>query len=178
MSDIDLSMVDSLGDFLTNEVFEIQAVTIPEGFSGITADEINLRAQTFTIPDTPVSYLSISHRTFDKRQPTRRENLSESVTMGMVETMTVKTLPFLRDWANRCATKGTNYVYPPEQRQMEFIVYHKKNDRTTAWVYNLKHVQLIGKGEISLNNDVNPIIPQLTMNTDLILEGPTVDDLK
>lgn len=176
MSDITLPMVDALGDFLTNEVFEVQFVKLPTGFTGISAEEINLRAQSFSVPDIPVNYLEVNHRTFTKSQPTHRNNYQE-VNMSIIETMTPKTFPFLRDWLNRCAKKGTNYVYPPSMRQCEIMVYHKRNDRTIAWVYNLKNVQLSTKGQVELSGDPSAIIPQLIMNTNLILEGPNVSSL-
>lgn len=176
MSDITLARVDGLGDFLTNEVYEVQFISLPTGFTGISAEDINLRCQTFNIPDTPVNYLEVNHRTFTKSQPTHRLNY-QKVTMGLIETMTPKSLPFVRDWLNRCAMKGTNYVYPPSQRQCEIMVYHKRNDKTIAWVYNLKHVQLETKGGVDLGPDPSAIIPQLEMNSNLILDGPNVSSL-
>lgn len=175
MADITLDKVDALGDYLTDEVYEVQFITIPAGLTGISAEEINLRCQTFSIPDTDVNYLEVNHRTFTKSQPTHRNNYKE-ISMTMIETMTPKTLPFLRDWMNRCAVKGTNYVFPPAQRQAEIMVYHKRNDKTIAYVYNLKHVQISTKGDIQLNDGGSPaaIIPSLTMNCNKILEGPTV----
>lgn len=178
MADITLDRVDAMGDFLTDEVYEVQFVSLPAGFTGISAEEINLRARTFEVPDTPVNYLPIEHRTFSKRQPTHREN-AQQVTMSMVETMTPKTLPFLRDWMNRCAVKGTNFIYPPSQRQCEIMVYHKRNDKTIAYVYNLKHVQIETKGSISLSDGSSPaaIMPSITLNSNKILEGPDVAHL-
>lgn len=178
MADITLDRVDALGDFLTDEVYEIQFVSIPAGMGNLSAEEINLRCTTFTIPDTEVNYLDINHRTFQKKQPTHRTNLKE-VTFTMVETMTPKTLPFLRDWANRCAVKGTNFVFPPSQRQCEVMVYHKRNDKTIAYVYNLKKCQIQTKGDIALNDGSSPaaIIPSITMNVQLIKEGPSVTEL-
>ena len=178
MADITLDIVDGLGDFLTDEVYEVQFVTIPAGFTGITAEEINFRCKTFDIADTPVNFLDITHRTFGKKQPTHRTNV-QSISMTMIETQNPKTLPFLRDWMNRCAVKGTNFVFPPSQRQCEILVYHKRNDKTTAYVYNCKKVQLETKGNITLNDGSSPgvIAPQLTMNTQLILEGPSVSEL-
>lgn len=178
MSDITLDRVDALGDFLTDEVYEVQFIQIPDGFTGITAEDINLRTRTFEVPDTDVNMLDINHRTFSKSQPTHRNNL-QSVTFTMIETMTPKTLPFLRDWMNRCAVKGTNYVFPPSERQCEIMVYHKRNDKTVAYVYNLKHVQIQTKGTIGLNDGSSPaaIIPQISMNSNKILEGPDVAHL-
>lgn len=178
MADITLDRVDALGDFLTDEVYEVQFVQLPAGFGGISAEEINLRTATFSIPDTDVNMIPIQHRTFSKEQPTHRNNLKD-VTMTMIETMTPKTLPFLRDWQNRCAVKGTNFVFPPEERQCEIMVYHKRNDKTIAYVYNLKHVQIKTKGDISLNDGSSPsaIIPQLTLSSNKILEGPSVAEL-
>ena len=178
MADITLDKVDALGDFLTDEVYEVQFITIPDGFNGITAEEINLRTATFQIPDTDVNMLSIQHRTFSKEQPTHRNNLKDA-TMTMIETMTPKTLPFLRDWQNRCAVKGTNFVFPPSQRQCEIMVYHKRNDKSIAYVYNLKHCQIKTKGDIQLNDGSSPaaIIPQLTFSSNKILEGPSVAEL-
>lgn len=178
MSDLTLDMVDALGDYLTDEVYDIQFVSIPTGFSGITADEINLRARTFEIPDTPVNYLQVDHRTFSKSQPTHRQNY-QTATLTMIETMTPKTLPFLRDWMNRCAVKGSNYVFPPSERQCEILVYHKRNDKTVAYVYNLQHVQIETKGSISLSDGSSPaaIIPSITLNSNKILEGPNIESL-
>ena len=178
MSDLTLGKIDALGDFFTNEVFDVQFVTLPTGFTGITAEDINLRCQQFTVPDTKVNYLTVNHRTFTKSQPTHRENY-QTFGMSMVETMTPKTLPFLRDWMNRCAVKGTNFVYPPSQRQCEILVYHKRNDKTIGYVYNLKHVQIEEKGTTELGGDsVNAIIPQLNLNSNLVLEGPDIKSLK
>lgn len=177
MGDITLGHVDALGDYFTNEVFDVQFISLPTGFTGISAEEINIRCQTFNVPDTKVNYLTINHRTFTKSQPTHRENY-QNCSMTMVETMTPKTLPFLRDWMNRCAKTGTNFVYPPSQRQCEILVYHKRNDKTVAWVYNLKHVQIEEKGSTELGGDsVNAIIPQLNLNSNLILQGPDVNHL-
>lgn len=178
MSDITLDRVDAMGDYLTDEVYEIQFVSLPDGFSGIDAEEINLRARTFDIPDRPVNYLKLTHRTFGKAQPTHRTNLVD-VTMQMIETMTPKTLPFLRDWMNRCAVHGNNYVFPPSQRQCEILVYHKRNDKTVAYVYNLRHVQIETKGTIGLKEGENPsaIIPQINMNCNRLLEGPDAQHL-
>lgn len=178
MADLTLDRVDAMGDYLTDEVYEVQFVSLPAGFTGINAEEINLRARTFEIPDTPVNYLQIDHRTFSKSQPTHRNNY-QSVTMTMIETMTPKTLPFLRDWMNRCAVKGLNFVYPPAQRQCEIMVYHKRNDKTIAYVYNLKHVQIETKGSISLSDGSSPaaIIPSITLNSNKILEGTDVAHL-
>ena len=39
MSDITLNRVDALGDYLTNEVYEIVVVSLPSGFTGISSDE-------------------------------------------------------------------------------------------------------------------------------------------
>ena len=179
MSEITLSRVDALGDFLTNEIYEIVVVSLPSGFTGISSDEIDLRCASISIPDTKVNYLAVQHRTFTKSQPTHRENY-QTFNMTMIETMTPKTLPFLRDWMNRCAVKGTNFIYPPSQRQCELLVYHKRNDRTVAWVYNLKHCQIEEKGSTDLQGSDNPsaIIPQLALNSNLILEGPDVNHLK
>lgn len=178
MSDLTLAKVDALGDFLTNDVYDVQFVTLPSGFTGITAEDINLRAQDFTIPDTDVQYLDVTHRTFSKSQPTNRNNLKDA-TMTMIETMTPKTLPFLRDWMNRCAMKGTNFIYPPSERQCEILVYHKRNDKTVAWVYNLKHCQIKTKGDIQLTGSGQgaAVIPSLSFSSNLILEGPSVADL-
>lgn len=178
MADITLDRVDAMGDYLTDEVYEVQFITLPTGFTGINAEEINLRARTFEVPDTPVQYLEVNHRTFTKSQPTHRANY-QSVTMQMIETMTPKTLPFLRDWMNRCAIKGSNFVYPPSQRQCEIMVYHKRNDKTIAYVYNLKHVQIETKGGISLSDGSGPnaIMPSITLNSNKILEGPDVAHL-
>lgn len=177
--DISLDRVDALGDYLTDEVYEVQFVTLPSGFTGITAEDINLRCITFQVPDTDVNYLTFTHRTFTKEQPTHRNN-AKDVSFTMVEATTVKTLPFLRDWANRCAVKGTNFVYPPSQRQCEVMVYHKRNDKTVAWVYNLKNCQLVTKGEMNFNDGSSPaaIIPNITMKTFKILEGPDVNHLR
>ena len=178
MADITLDRVDALGDYLTDEVYEVQFVSLPAGFTGISAEEINLRARTFEVPDVPVQYLEVNHRTFTKSQPTHRNNYQQ-VTMTMIETMTPKTLPFLRDWMNRCAIKGTNFVYPPSQRQCEIMVYHKRNDKTIAYVYNLKHVQIETKGSIALSDGSGPeaIKPSITLNSNKILEGPDVAHL-
>ena len=178
MADLTLDRVDAMGDFLTDEVYEVQFITLPSGFTGINAEEINLRARTFEIPDTPVNYLQVDHRTFSKSQPTHRSNYQQA-TLTMIETMTPKTLPFLRDWMNRCAIKGTNFVYPPSQRQCEIMVYHKRNDKTIAYVYNLKHVQIETKGSISLSDGSSPnaIIPSITLNTNRILEGSNINEL-
>lgn len=180
MSDITLDRIDALGDYLTDEVFDVQFVSLPSGFTGITAEDINLRCIEFNIPDTDVNYLQVNHRTFTKSQPTMRNNYKDGITMTMIETMTPKTLPFLRDWQNRCAVKGTNYIYPPSQRQCEIMVYHKRNDKTVAWVYNLKHVQISTKGDIKLggeSNTGNAIIPSLQFNSNKILEGSSVGSL-
>lgn len=179
MADITLDRVDALGDYLTDEVYDIQFVTIPTGFTGITAEDINLRCNGFTVPDTDVNYLTVTHRTFTKEQPTHRNN-AKDFTMTMVETMTPKTLPFLRDWLNRCAVKGTNFVYPPSQRQCEIMVYHKKNDKTIAWVYNLKKVQIVTKGDLNLGDGSSPnaIIPQISLKSFLVKEGPSVTELR
>lgn len=178
MADITLPRVEALGDYLTDEVYDIQFIKLPTGFTGIAAEDINLRCTTFQITDTPVNYLQVAHRTFTKSQPTHRENY-RTATMTMVETMTVKTLPFLRDWMNRCAVKGTNYVYPPSQRQCEIMVYHKRNDKTVAYVYNLKNVQIETKGDLNLSDGSSPqaYIPSISMNSMLIKEGPSVDKL-
>lgn len=178
MADITLDRVDAMGDFLTDECYEVQFVQLPNGFGGISAEEINLRTRTFEIPDTSVEYLTVNHRTFEKSQPTLRKNYQQ-VNMTMIETMTPKTLPFLRDWQNRCAVKGTNYIFPPEERQCEIMVYHKRNDKTIAYVYNLKHVQIETKGSISLSDGSGPqaIMPSLTLNCNKILEGPSVAQL-
>lgn len=180
MTDISLANVNALGDFLTDEVYEISVVSFPQGFTGISSDDVNFRCNGFTIPDTDINYLPVTHRTFSKTQPTHRNNLKDGVTLTMVETMTPKTLPFLRDWMNRCAVKGTNFVYPPEMRQCELLVYHKRNDKTVAYVYNLKNCQIITKGDIALSDGSSPqaIIPSITLNSNLILEGPDVDHLK
>lgn len=179
MGDITFERVDALGDYLTDEVYEVQFITIPSGFTGIDPEEINLRAHTFEIPDVPVNYLQVPHRTFEKSQPTHRANY-QSASMTMVETATPKSLAFLQDWMNRCAVKGTNFVYPPSQRQCEIMIYHKRNDKTVARVYNLKNVQIETKGSISLGDGSSPaaIIPSVTFNTSKILEGPNVNSLK
>lgn len=178
MADLTLARVAAMGDFLTNEVWEIQFTSLPSGFTGISAEEINLRARSISIPDPVVQYLSVNHRTFTKSQPTHRENYQE-VNMTMIETMTPKTLLFLRDWQNRCAILGTNYVYPPSQRQCEALVYHKRNDRTTALVYNLKNLQIQTKGGVELSDgeSVNAIMPQLTMNAMVIKMGTNASNL-
>jgi hypothetical protein len=177
MADITLDRVDAIGDYLTDEVYEVQFVNLYTGAS-LTAEDINLRCNTFTIPDTDVNYLTVTHRTFTKEQPTHRNN-AKDVTFTMVESMTPRTLPFLQEWANRCATKGTNFVFPPSQRQCEVLVYHKRNDKTIARVYNLKKCQLVTKGDIALGDGSSPaaIIPSITMKTQLILEGPSVSEL-
>lgn len=178
MGDITLDRVAGMGDYLTNEVYDLQFVSLPTGFSGISAEEINLRTRTFTVPDTPVNYLQVNHRTFTKSQPTHRENYQQ-VNMTMIETQTPKTRLFLRDWMNRCAVLGTNYVYPPSMRQCEILVYHKRNDKTTALVYNLKYVQIETKGQIDLSDggNVDAIMPALTLNAMVVKEGQNVGDL-
>lgn len=178
MADLTLARVAAMGDFLTNEVWEIQFTSLPSGFTGISAEEINLRARSVEIPDPVVQYLQVNHRTFTKSQPTHRENY-QTVNMTTIETMTPKTLLFLRDWQNRCAILGTNYVYPPSQRQCEALVYHKRNDRTTALVYNLKNLQIETKGSVSLGDgsSVEAIMPQLTMNAMVIKMGTNASNL-
>lgn len=178
MADLTLARVAAMGDFLTDEVWEIQFTSLPSGFTGISAEEINLRARTVEIPDPVVNYLSVNHRTFTKSQPTHRENY-QTVNMTMIETMTPKTLLFLRDWQNRCAILGTNYVFPPSQRQCEALVYHKRNDKTTALVYNLKYLQIETKGAINLSDGSGPaaIMPALTMNAMVIKMGTNVSNL-
>lgn len=178
MADLSLERVNALGDFLTDEVYEVQFVSIPSGFSGITAEDINLRCNGFSIPDTPVNYIDVTLRTFSKKQPTHRPNVVQ-MTMNMVESSNPKTLPFVRDWMNRCALKGSNFVYPEAQRQCEIMVYHKKNNKTVAWVYNFKNVQIETKGEISLSDGSSPgvITPQLTLNAILAKEGPSIADM-
>lgn len=180
MSDITLQNIDALGDYLTDEVYEISVVQFPAGFVGIDSDDINFRCNGMTISDTEVVYLEYTHRTFGKSQPTHRTNYKNDITMSLVETATPKTLTFLRDWANRCAIKGTNYVYPPEMRQAELLVYLKRNDRTTAWVWNIKNCQLATKSGITLSDGSGPqaIVPSITFNSNLILEGPNIESLK
>lgn len=178
MADLTLARVAAMGDFLTDEVWELQFTSLPKGFTGIDAEEINLRARSITIPDVPVNYLEVNHRTFTKSQPTHRVNYQQ-VSFSMIETMTPKTILFLRDWQNRCAMLGTNYVYPPSQRQCEAVVYHKRNDRTTALVYNLKYLQIETKGEIALNDGSGPaaIQPSITMNAMVIKTGTNIGNL-
>ena len=177
--DVNLSRVNAMGDYLTDEVYEIQFVSLPEGFTGISKEDINLRCSTFSIPDDPVNYLTVTHRTFSKSQPTHRLNYQQA-SMSMIETMTPNTFPFLRDWMNRCAVRGTNFIYPPSQRQCEILVYHKRNDKTIAWVTNLKHVQIETKGSTDLSNGESPsaIIPSLTLNFNEKYEGPNVRNLR
>ena len=46
MADLTLARVAAMGDFLTDEVWEIQLTQLPSGFTGISAEEINLRARS------------------------------------------------------------------------------------------------------------------------------------
>ena len=177
MADINLARVAGMGDFLTNEVYDIQFTRLPEGFTGISAEEINLRTATFQVPDVPVSYRQVTQRTFTKSQPTHRENYQQ-ITMTMIETQTPKTRLFLRDWQNRCARLGFNFVYPPSQRQCDILVYHKRNDKTTALVYRCSNVQIETKGTIDfVSESPSAIIPSLTLNAMLVLEGQDVSSL-
>lgn len=178
MSDLTLESIDSLGDYLLNNVYEIQAISLPIGITGLAAEDINLRANSMSIPDLSVNYIPITHRTFTKEQPTHRTNITE-VTFTMLETSKPKTLPFLRDWANLCAMKETNFISTPEQRKMDFLVYLKTNDEI-AWVWQLQKCQIVTKGNIDLSDgsSANAIIPNIQMKCQMILEGPTVSELK
>lgn len=178
MADITLARVAALGDFLTDEVWEIIFISLPQGFTGISAEEINLRARTLDVPDVPVNYLQVNHRTFTKSQPTHRENY-QTITMQTIETATPKTMLFIRDWQNRCAMLGTNYVYPPSQRQCSALAYHKRNDRTTALVYRFDNLQIETGRSVSLGDGSSPaaIMPSIQMNAMVTRMGTSVADL-
>lgn len=178
MADLTLARVAAMGDYLTDEVWEIQFVSLPTGFTGISAEEINLRARTLDVPDVQVNYLTVNHRTFTKSQPTHRENY-QTITMSTIETATPKTLLFIRDWQNRCAMLGTNYVYPPSQRQCSALAYHKRNDRTTALVYRFDNLQIETGRAVTLGDGSSPaaIQPSIQMNAMVTRMGTSVADL-
>lgn len=178
MADLTLARVAAMGDFLTDEVWCLEFTSLPAGFTGIAAEEINLRARTLDVPDVPVNYLQVNHRTFTKSQPTHRENYQQ-ITMTTIETANPKTLLFIRDWQNRCAMLGSNYVFPPSQRQCTALAYHKRNDRTTALVYQFNNLQIESGRQVTLNDGSGPaaIMPSITMNAMVIRMGTSVADL-
>lgn len=178
MADITLARVAAMGDYLTDEVWEIQFTSLPSGFTGISAEEINLRARSLDVPDVPVNYLQVNHRTFTKSQPTHRENY-QTITMSTIETATPKTLLFIRDWQNRCAVLGTNYVFPPSQRQCTALAYHKRNDRTVALVYQFNNLQIETGRAVTLSDGSGPaaIMPSIQMNAMVIRMGTNVANL-
>ena len=74
---------------------------------------------------------------------------------------------------------GTNYVYPPSQRQCSALAYHKRNDKTTALVYRFDNLQIeTGRG-VSLGDGSSPaaIMPSIQMNAMVTRMGTSVADL-
>jgi hypothetical protein len=177
MSDLTIDVVDGMGDFLTDEVYELVFTSLYKGAS-VSSQQLNILARGLVIPDTPVNYMQVTHRTFTKSQPVTRTNY-QTVQLSMVELKTPQSMPFLRDWQNRCAMKGTNYVYPPDERQCQILVYHKNNNKDIVYYYKIVNAQIENKGSITLSEGSSPkeIAPQVQLNAMAVLEGPDLSDL-
>lgn len=153
---VSLQEVYELTDFATDNLWYMSFITMPKlpGIS-ITAKELNLRCQKFTVPTTSIQYVDFKLHNHDKHQPVVTKQPAE-ISIPLIETKDMKSSKFLTAWREVCCKSNTNYVSDPLARRAEIQFYHFGNQHEIIYTYKIKYVEFKDAGSIEYGDGSSP----------------------
>lgn len=152
---VTLQEVYSLTDFATDNLWYMDFIKMPTTSFNLSANELNMRCQSFSVPSTSVKDLSFTLHNHVKHQSTITVQPQE-VTIPFVETQDMNTTKWLIAWREVCSRTNTNYVSLPEQRRATIQFYTYTGQQNINYTYKIEWCELRDIGSISYNDGSNP----------------------
>ncbi len=135
MGYLNLSQINSLPDVMKDSKWYVRFAKMPN-VSGITANEIDLRAVTMDVPRASTGIIDVTIRENTIRIPGRK-TYTQTLTLNMIETVDMKTMQFLKDWRELCNQYNTNKIATKADREATLLLYHCNDRWDEAWQYKI-----------------------------------------
>lgn len=149
MADIvTLDEVYALPDIATNNIWQLDFIKLPKTGVDITAKDINIRCQQFSMPSTSVQDLSVRLHNHVRHQSTITVQPTQ-ITIPLLETKDMRSTKFCVAWREICSRTNDNYVSLQADREatIQFYMYSPQHD--IIYTYLIEHVEFRNMGEIT-----------------------------
>ena len=169
---VTLQEVYNLTDFATNNLWYMDFIKMPKTDISMTANELNIRCQSFTVPSVAVKDLPITLHNHVKHQSSTTTQPTE-ITIPFIETQDMKTTQWLVSWRNVCSRPNDNYVSLPEDRRATIQFYTYSNQQDIIYTCRIEYCELRNIGNIEYVDGSTPgaIIRSCTLNCGAVHEG-------
>lgn len=169
---VTLQEVYDLTDFATNNLWYMDFIKMPTTSVAMTANEINMRCQSFTVPSVAVKDMTVTLHNHVKHQSTITTQPTE-ITIPFIETLDMKTTKWLVAWREVCSRSNTNYVSLPDARRATIQFYTYSGQHNIIYTCKIEYCELRSIGNIEYTDGGTPgaIIRSCTLNCGAVSEG-------
>ena len=152
---VTLQEVYNLTDFATNNLWYLDFIKMPTTGVVMSANELNIRCQSFTVPSVSVKDMPVTLHNHVKHQSTTTTQPTE-VTIPFIETMDMKTTKWLVAWRDVCSRPNDNYVSLPDARRATIQFYTYSGQQNIIYTYKIEYCELREIGSIDYTNGDSP----------------------
>lgn len=171
---VTLQEVYDLTDFATDNLWYMDFIKMPYSPYSMSANDLNMRCQQFTVPSTSVKNLQFTLHNHVKHQSTTTTQPTE-ITIPFVETQDMATTKWLIGWRETCSKTNTNYVSTPELRRATIQFYTYTGQQEINYMYRIEWCELRDIGTITYGDGSNPnaIIRQVKLQCGAVYDNFT-----
>lgn len=168
---VTLKEVYNLTDFATNNLWYMDLIKMPVTPVVMSANEINMRCQSFSMPAIAVKNLAVTMHNHVKHQSTTTTQPTE-ISIPFVETLDMKTTRWLVAWRDVCSRPNDNYVSLPDARRATIQFYTYSGQQNIIYTYRIEYCELRSIGNIEYTNGSDPgaIIRNCTLQCGAVTE--------
>ena len=152
---VTLQEVYNLTDFATNNLWYMDFIKMPTTPFPMTANEINMRCQSFSMPAVAVKDMAVTLHNHVKHQSTTTTQPT-SITIPFIETLDMKTTKWLKSWREVCSRSNDNYVSLPNARRATIQFYAYSGQHNIIYTYKIEFCELREIGSIEYTNGSDP----------------------